>query len=168
DLPAQLAAPVVSDPRDPDVLYGGDVLRYDRRTTQIVDVRPDRAPAAAEAVVPKIFTNDGRALLIGTTAVYQTTDGGLDWARISPDWASIGAHVATLTISPVDARTFWVGLSTGDVRLTRNGGETWHDTTAPWRGADATFRLLVGSHFDPASAYAVVEKIGRVSCRYRK
>jgi hypothetical protein len=159
-LPAGLSPPIVADPHEPDVLYGGDVLRYDRRTAQIVDVRPDGVPGAGSGAVPKTFTSDGRTLLVGTTAVYRTATGGNDWTRISPDWATLGARVAAVSVSPVDARRYWVGLSNGAVRLTINGGETWHDRTPPAGTAAAQIRSLDGSHFDPESAYAVVRVNG--------
>src|SRR5690606_33880837 len=147
--PAGLVPPVVADPTNPDILYGGDVLRFDRRAFQIVDVRPDGDPGAGSAVVPKTFTNDGRTLLVGTTAVYRTTTGGTEWTRISPDWTALGARVTSVTVSPVDAQRFWVGLSNGAVRLTINAGETWHDGAPPVPSSGSAIRTIGGSHFDP-------------------
>lgn len=160
ELPAGLTPPVVADPTDPDILYGGDVLRFDRRAFQIVDVRPDGDPGAGSAIVPKTFTNDGRTLLVGTTAVYRTTTGGTEWTRISPDWAALGARVTSVTVSPIDAQRFWVGLSNGAVRLTITAGETWHDGSAPVPSSGSAIRTIDGSHFDPESAYAIVDTAG--------
>nr|PZN87145.1 MAG: hypothetical protein DIU54_05345 [Acidobacteriota bacterium] len=161
ELPPLLAAPVVADPRDPDILFGGDLVRYDRRTTQAVDVRPDGVPGGrTDRIVPKVFSPDGRTLFAATTAVYRTTNGGDDWTMISPDWSTLDARVATLSVSPVDSRLLWVGLSNGAIRVTRNAGTTWHDAQTPWRDAGGRFRVLDGSHFDPNGAYALVDVAG--------
>ena len=44
------------DPRDPDLVYGGKVTRYDRRTGQVSDVGPPSAGAAAAAAAAGLRT----------------------------------------------------------------------------------------------------------------
>jgi photosystem II stability/assembly factor-like uncharacterized protein len=83
------------DPRDPDLVYGGKVTRYDRRTGQVSDVGPVRSgrggPAAGPSyrtvrTQPVVFsTVDPRALFYGNNVLWKTIDGGLNWKQISPD-----------------------------------------------------------------------------------
>jgi photosystem II stability/assembly factor-like uncharacterized protein len=87
------------DPRDPDLVYGGKVTRYDRRTGQVSDVGPTSAgrgrggPATVGKPVyrtvrtqPVVFsTVDPHALFYGNNVLWKTIDGGINWKQISPD-----------------------------------------------------------------------------------
>jgi photosystem II stability/assembly factor-like uncharacterized protein len=87
------------DPRDPDLVYGGKVTRYDRRTGQVSDVGPvstgrGRGGQAATSgpsyrtvrTLPVVFsTVDTRTLFYGNNVLWKTLDGGLNWKQISPD-----------------------------------------------------------------------------------
>jgi photosystem II stability/assembly factor-like uncharacterized protein len=87
------------DPRDPDLIYGGKVTRYDRRTGQVSDVGPTSAgrgrggPATVGRPVyrtvrtqPVVFsTVDPRVLFYGNNVLWKTIDGGINWKQISPD-----------------------------------------------------------------------------------
>jgi photosystem II stability/assembly factor-like uncharacterized protein len=99
------------DPRDPDLVYGGKVTRYNRRTGQVSSVGPvagGRGGAAPGAVSyrtvrtqPVVFsTVDPRVLFYANNVLWKTVDGGITWKQISPDltrksWtppASIGKY----------------------------------------------------------------------------
>ena len=94
------------DPLDPDLVYGGKVTRYDRRTGQVSNVGPvlsGRGSAfaagqggAASArqgpqyrtvrTQPVVFsTVDPHVLFYGNNVLWKTNDGGLNWTQISPD-----------------------------------------------------------------------------------
>ena len=91
------------DPLDPDLVYGGKVTRYDRRTGQVSDVGPvrravRRAPPGwpgyggtrpvyrTVRTQPVVFsTVDPRALFYGNNVLWKTLDGGINWTQISPD-----------------------------------------------------------------------------------
>jgi photosystem II stability/assembly factor-like uncharacterized protein len=87
------------DPRDPDLIYGGKVTRYDRRTGQVSDVGPvlsgrGRGSAATAGkpsyrtvrTLPVVFsTVDPRVLFYGNNVLWKTLDGGTNWTQISPD-----------------------------------------------------------------------------------
>jgi photosystem II stability/assembly factor-like uncharacterized protein len=87
------------DPLDPDLVYGGKVTRYDRRTGQVSDVGPTFAgrgrggPATVGRPVyrtvrtqPVVFsTVDPHALFYGNNVLWKTVDGGINWKQISPD-----------------------------------------------------------------------------------
>jgi photosystem II stability/assembly factor-like uncharacterized protein len=89
------------DPLDPDLVYGGKVTRYDRRTGQVSSVGPVESsrgggrgrggPPARPAyrtvrTQPVVFsTVDRRALFYGNNVLWKTIDGGINWKQISPD-----------------------------------------------------------------------------------
>ncbi len=81
---------VAPDPLDPDIVYGGKVTRYDRRTGQAqqvgpraVAVRPTTAPCAPRRVL--FSPVDPRKLYFASNVLWQTVDGGHHWKQISPD-----------------------------------------------------------------------------------
>jgi photosystem II stability/assembly factor-like uncharacterized protein len=101
------------DPLDPDLVYGGKVTRYDRRTGQVSNVGPVQAgrggpPASGPAyrtvrTQPVVFsTVDPHALFYGNNVLWKTIDGGITWKQVSPDltrekWdvpASVGTYSA--------------------------------------------------------------------------
>jgi photosystem II stability/assembly factor-like uncharacterized protein len=102
------------DPLDPEVVYGGKVTRYDRRTGQVANVGPvltgrGRGAGAARPAyrtvrtLPVVFsTVDPRALFYGNNVLWKTIDGGTNWTQISPDltrerWEvpkSVGAYTS--------------------------------------------------------------------------
>ena len=108
------------DPLDPDLVYGGKVSRYDRRTGQVSQVGPveggrgggrGRGGAPARPAYrtvrtqPVVFsTVDPRALFYGNNVLWKTLDGGINWKQISPDltretWDvpnSVGAYAASV------------------------------------------------------------------------
>ena len=84
------------DPLDPDLVYGGKVTRYDRRTGQVSSVGPvgggrGGGPAGGPAyrtvrTQPVVFsTVDPHALFYGNNVLWKTLDGGINWKQISPD-----------------------------------------------------------------------------------
>jgi photosystem II stability/assembly factor-like uncharacterized protein len=111
---------VAPDPLDPDIVYGGTVTRYDRRTGQVQDVSPAigrRRGAAGSGpdyfrgirTMPILFSpTNPRKLYYGTNVVWQTLNGGKSWTRLSDDlsratWevpASVGAYAGTPAARP--------------------------------------------------------------------
>ncbi len=105
---------VAPDPLDPDLVYGGKVTRYDRRTGQVSDVGPVRAgrgrgQAAQSAAYrsvrtqPVVFsTVNPHVLFYANNVLWKTVDGGINWKQISPDltresWdvpKSVGAYAS--------------------------------------------------------------------------
>ena len=75
------------DPLDPDIVYGGKVTRYDRRTGQIQDVEPEAAAQlsrAAHGAAAVLARRPAQALLRDQHAVADE-DGGKNWKAVSPD-----------------------------------------------------------------------------------
>ena len=86
---------VAPDPLNPDVYYGGTVVRFDRRTGQTQTVSPNvgRGGGAGQPDVyrgirtmPVLFSPiNPHKLYYGTNVVWQTVTGGQQWKQISPD-----------------------------------------------------------------------------------
>ncbi len=88
----------VPDPRNPDVVYGGKITRYDRRTTQTQNIAPvpggrggAPAPAGTPAyrtvrTLPVTFSPvDRRTLFFANNYLWKTVDGGITWTRLGDD-----------------------------------------------------------------------------------
>src|SRR5678815_5119731 len=80
---------VAPDPLNPDLVYGGKVTRYNRRTGQTKNVTPTPIrPSDFRTLrtAPAVFSMaDPHALFFGSNMVWKTVDGGESWKQISPD-----------------------------------------------------------------------------------
>jgi photosystem II stability/assembly factor-like uncharacterized protein len=172
---------VAPDPLDPDIVYGGKVSRWDRRTGQVQTVAPKAMRDDSYRVVrtmPVLFSPvNPRKLYFASNVLWQTTSGGQSWDQISPDltrrtWAvpaTVGIYsgspearptqrgvIYTIAPSPRDENTIWVGTDDGLIHLTRDGGKNWQDVTPPGLAPWAKVSLMDASHFDTATAYAAI------------
>jgi photosystem II stability/assembly factor-like uncharacterized protein len=127
---------------------------------------------------------DPSTLYLGTQYVMTTTDGGLHWQTISPDLtgsanetpkssAADSTHVPptpenakrlgygvvfSIAPSPLNRDLIWAGSDTGMIHLTRDGGKNWKDVTPPGLPVWSQISIIEASHFDPAVAYAAVNR----------
>ena len=121
---------------------------------------------------------DKASLYLGTQFVMKTTDGGLHWQTISPDLtgAESGAKniagpptvqdakqrgygvVYTIAPSPQDVKLIWAGSDTGLIHVTRDGGKTWKNVTPNGISDWSRVSMIEASHFNPAEAYAAVDR----------
>lgn len=173
---------VAPDPTDPDVVYGGKVTRYDRRTRQVQRVGPARGPGYRTLrTAPVLFSpTEPRTLFFASNTLWRTTTGGQTWIQMSADLSrsrwdvpeTVGVYRSAPTAQPVqrgviytvapsyvDPRVIWAGTDDGLIHVTRDGGTTWTDVTpaalVPW----AKVSLIEASHFDPSTAYAAVNAL---------
>jgi photosystem II stability/assembly factor-like uncharacterized protein len=175
---------VAADPLDPDIVYGGRLTRYDRRTGQIQNVAPRlfRSPDyRVLRTAPVLFSPvNPRALYFASNVVWRTVDGGGHWTQLSPDLTrrdsvvppNVGVYassttararhpgvVYTLGLSPLDERVVWAGTDDGLIQLTTDGGRTWRNVTPPSLGPWAKVSLIDPSHFDRRTAYAAINTL---------
>jgi photosystem II stability/assembly factor-like uncharacterized protein len=175
---------VVADPLDPDIIYGGKLTRYDRRTGQAQGILPVALRTPDFRMLrtePVVFSPiDPHLLFFAGNTLWQTRDGGRNWKQISPDLtrksydlpANIGkyrdaakaeAHqrgvIYTVAPSPLDVNRIWCGTDDGLIHLTSDGGKNWTDVTPPAISAWQKISLIDAGHFDGDTAYAAVNTL---------
>ncbi|WP_221761628.1 sialidase family protein [Edaphobacter aggregans] len=170
------------DPLDPDIVYGGKVTRYDRRTGQIQNVEPK--PLRSYRVLrtqPLMFSPlDPHSLYFATNTLWLTKDQGKNWKEISPDLSretyELPSTLATykdsptakttrrgviyaLGLSPLDVNRLWAGTDDGLIWTTADGGANWNNVTPPelkpfWK----VFNMDAG-HYDALTAFAAINTL---------
>jgi photosystem II stability/assembly factor-like uncharacterized protein len=174
---------VAPDPLDPDIVYGGKVSRYDRRTGEVVQVGPHAAPGEPYRTVrtqPVLFSPiDPHTLYFASNTLWKTTSGGmLGWTKISPDltrptWdvpANVGVYKGNAavtqrgviyTIAPgyTDINRLWAGTDDGLIHTTADGGKTWTNVTPRELTAWSKVSIMDASHSNPLGAYAAINTI---------
>jgi len=175
---------VVADPLDPDIVYGGKLTRYDRRTGQAQSIlpKPFRSPDfRLVRTEPVVFSPvDPHILYFAANTLWKTNDGGRNWQQISPDLTrktfevpeSIGKYrsqptaaptqrgvIYAVAPSPLDINLIWAGTDDGLIHQTTDGGARWTEVTPkqlkPWQ----KISVLEASHFEKGVAYAAVNTI---------
>ncbi len=172
---------VVADPLDPDIIYGGKLTRYDRRTGQAQEIlpKPFRSPDFRMLrTQPVIFSPvDPHILFFAANTLWKTRDGGQNWEQISPDLArktfdvpaTVGKYrsqptaqptprgvIYAVAPSPRDINRIWAGTDDGLIHVTTDSGKTWTDVTPPALSAWQKISIIEASHFDASTAYAAV------------
>ena len=181
---------VAPDPLNPDIVYGGRVQRFNRKTGQSQNVAPEALRSGQYRILrtmPLLFhPADPRMLLFATNVLWKTTTGGQQWEIISPDLSrerpavpeSIGDFrtpdldtmprrgvIYAVGPSPRDVNLIWAGTDDGLIHVTRDGGENWSNVTPPaLRPWDKVSQLVAGQ-FDTKTAYAAVNAIRRDDMR---
>jgi len=175
---------VVADPLDPDIIYGGKISQYNKRTGQTRNISPEAVRSGKYRFIrtaPVLFSPvDNKTLYFAGNVLFKTLNGGQSWSVISPDlsresWEvplSVGVYSAeemksmprrgviyTVAPSYLDINTIWCGTDDGLIHITRNGGTTWTDVTPPEITSWSKVSLMDASHFDVNSAYAAVNRI---------
>ena len=174
---------VAPDPLDPDIVYGGKLTRYDRRTGQAQGIlpRPQSADFRMVRTEPVLFSPvDPHMLYFAGNTLWKTKDGGRNWEQISPDLTrktfelpdTIGKYksqpsarvtqrgvIYAVAPSPLDINLIWAGTDDGLIHVTTDGGGHWNDVTPkqlkPWE----KISILEASHFEKKTAYAAVNTL---------
>ena len=171
------------DPLDPDIVYGGKVTRYDRRTGQIQNVEPKplrsyrvlrTEPLQFSPVDPhKPVLRDQHAL------AYQRRRQELEGDQPRPEPRDLGiatirrslqrlTHCQARRVAASSTRSacrrstcnrIWAGTDDGLIWTTADGGAHWTNVTPPelkpfWK----VFNMDAG-HFDAQTAYAAVNTL---------
>ncbi|HJR59902.1 MAG TPA: hypothetical protein VJ813_10900 [Vicinamibacterales bacterium] len=181
---------IAPDPLDPNIIYGGRVMRFDRRTGQAQNVAPEALRSGKYRILrtmPLLFhPAEPRTLFFATNVLWKTTDGGNSWSTISPDLSreqpeapeSIGVYrtpelntmarrgvIYAVSPSPRDVNVIWAGTDDGLVHLTRDAGKTWTDVTPKELRAWDKVSQIDAGHFDANTAYLAVNAIRRDDMR---
>jgi photosystem II stability/assembly factor-like uncharacterized protein len=129
---------------------------------------------------PLVFSpTDPATLYYGSQYLLKTTDGGLSWKEISPDLTgdtrkdktapagpatpenarALGYGVIySIGPSPLKTGPIWVGSDTGLIHVTRDAGAHWENVTPQGLPDWSRVTQIEASHFDPAVAYAAVDR----------
>lgn len=127
-------APVTASPQDPTVIYYG--------TDKVLQTR-DRGESFRE-ISPDLTRNEEDKQGVNGGPFTAENYGGEFYGTI-----------LTITASPHDYGTLWVGSDDGLIHVTRNDGENWQDVTPGDLGEAMVNSIDVSPH-DPGTAYVAV------------
>ena len=174
----------VPDPLNADIIYGGKVTRYNRKTGQVQNIAPTPVrPADFRTLrtAPVAFSPaDPHVMYFASNTLWKTATGGRSWTQISKDltratWdapATIGKYrgadtakptqrgvIYTVAPSPLDVNRIWIGTDDGLVQMTADGGASWHDVTPPELKPFMKVSIVDAGHFDVQTAYAAINTL---------
>ncbi|MES2645483.1 MAG: glycoside hydrolase [Bacteroidota bacterium] len=175
---------VAADPLDPNIIYGGKISRYDKRTGQTQNIAPEAVRSGKYRFIrtaPVLFSPvDKKTLYYAGNVLFKTINGGNKWSIISPDlsresWdipASVGIYTndqmktmprrgVIYTVAPgfTDINTIWCGTDDGFIHLTKDGGKSWKNVTPPAITSWSKVSIMDAGHFDNNTAYAAINRI---------
>lgn len=185
---------IAPDPTDANIVYagsyGGEITRYDHRThmAQYMNPWPFNPIGWGAADLkhrfqwtePIVFSpHDPKTLYFAGEVLFKTTDGGMNWAIISPDLtrndkakqAASGGPITkdntgvevydtifSVVESPVQKDLIWAATDDGLVHLTRDAGQHWENVTPKAMPEWGTVSMIEASPADAGSAYIAVER----------
>jgi photosystem II stability/assembly factor-like uncharacterized protein len=175
---------VAADPLDPNIIYGGKITRFDKRTGQVQNIAPEAVRSGKYRFIrtaPVLFSPvDPKTLYFSGNVIFKTQNGGNSWEVISPDltreaWdipENVGVYkspemktmprrgvVYTIAPSYKDVNTLWAGTDDGLIQVTNDGGKNWRNVTPPAITSWSKVSVMDASHFDVNTAYAAVNAI---------
>ena len=175
---------VAVDPLDQNIIYGGKITKFDKRTGQVQNIAPEAVRTGKYRFLrtsPVLFSPvDPKTLYYAGNVLFKTQNGGKSWKVISPDlsresWdipASVGIYaekkmktmprrgvIYTIAPSFKNANTIWCGTDDGLIHLTLDGGLHWKNVTPSAITSWSKISLMEASHFDVQTAYAAVNCI---------
>lgn len=181
---------VAPDPLNPDIIYGGRVVKFNKKTGQSQNVAPEALRSGKYRILrtmPLLFhPADPKTLLFATNVLWKTSNGGHDWQIISPDLTraqpevpeSIGDFrtpelanmqrrgvIYAVGPSPLDANIIWAGTDDGLMHITRDGGASWISVTPPELRAWDKVSQVDAGHFDKNTAYIAINAIRKDDMR---
>ncbi len=176
---------VVPDPKDGNILYGGGA-RCDQSLNVItprgqLPASDPSDPNRKTWTLPEVFSPADQALYYSNQFVMRSRDRGRTWEKISPDLSRVNPAVPanldpltakdidqpmterfgvvyTISPSPLEATTVWVGSDDGLIHVTRDDGKNWIDVTPPAMTPWSKVSQIEAGHFDAGTAYASVDR----------
>jgi hypothetical protein len=178
---------VVPDPKDGNLLYGGGSASCDQALNLAVPNLGELPksdvddPNRKTWTLPEVFSPADEALYFSNQFVMRSRDRSRTWEKISPDLARLHPEVPktldavtaqdidqpmkdrfgvvyTISPSPLNAKTVWVGTDDGLIHVTGDDGKTWQDVTPPGMTAWSKVSQVEAGHFDISTAYASIDR----------
>ncbi len=173
------------DPKRARVLYGGASACDQSLNIALQGGElPPADPANANRktwTLPEVFSPADQALYYSNQFVFRSRDRGKTWQKISPDLSRLHPEmpknldpvtatdidqpmterfgvVYTISPSPLDAKTVWVGTDDGLLQTTKDDGGSWQNVTPPSMAAWSKVSQVEAGHFDLATAYASIDR----------
>ena len=189
-IPAGDGFHMFADPADANYVYaesqGGELIRFNRRTREMRFIKP--RPRAGEKLRFNWNTpvhaspNEKGTIYIGAQFLFRSRDHGQSWDRISPDLttndkekqkqeesggvtvdnsaAEMHTTIYSISESPRNASTIWVGTDDGNLQLTRDNGKTWTNVVANITGLPPASWVswVEAGRFEDGVAYAAFDR----------
>ena len=165
---------------------GGQLKRVDRQTREIKRIQP--APEDGQDKLRfnwntplHVSASKPGTIYYGAQYLFRSKDRGESWEAISPDLTTNDPQgqrqeqsggltidnstaenyttIYSISESPLDHRTIWVGTDDGNVQLTRNGGKSWDNVVGNVDGVPAgtwVSRVEASPH-DKATAFVTFD-----------
>jgi photosystem II stability/assembly factor-like uncharacterized protein len=166
---------------------GGEISRVNLRTLETRDIKPQ--PNYGERKLHfnwntpvHMSPNEPGTLYIGAQFLFRSRDHGQSWDRISPDLttndpekqkqeqsggvnvdnseAEMHTSIYSISESPRDGKTIWVGTDDGNVQITRDAGRTWTNVVGnvPHLPKASWVSWVEASAYDAATAFATFDR----------
>jgi photosystem II stability/assembly factor-like uncharacterized protein len=167
---------------------GGAINRINLTNNKGINIQPQQGPNDEKFRwnwnTPIVFgASNKKNLYIGCQYLFRSVDQGRNWTRISPDLttndkskqqqensgglsadntsAENHCTIFTMTESPLDEKTIWVGTDDGNLQLTQDGGKTWSNIAANYTAAGIPAQTWVSSiepsRFDKNTVYVTFD-----------
>jgi hypothetical protein len=174
---------VAPDPLNPEIIYGGSVVRQDFHNEEVQQIPPTLMHPGEYRrtwTLPLVFSSiEPRVLYFSAQVLFRTADGGNSWEQISGDLSreepGVPANldpptaadippgkrhgvIYTIAPSPLKAGEIWVGTDDGLIHVTRDEGANWKDVTPKELTSWSKVTHIEASHFVDGKAYAAVDR----------
>lgn len=181
---------IAPDPLNPDIIYGGRVVRFNKKTGQAQNTAPEALRSGKYRTLrtmPLLFhPANPKTLLYATNVLWKTQNEGQSWDIISPDLsrvqpevpASIGDFrtdemktmdrrgvIYALGPSPINEAIIWAGTDDGLVHRTEDGGASWQNVTPKALTAWDKVSQIDASAFNEQTAYIAINAIRKDDMR---
>src|SRR6201987_431181 len=166
---------------------GGEIGRINRDTLEHRPIKPE--PNYGEGKLRfnwntpiHISPNEKGTIYIGAQFLFRSRDHGQSWERISPDLTTNDPEkqkqeesggvtvdnssaeefttIYSISESPRDGKTIWVGTDDGNLQLTRDGAKTWNNVVSNVSDLPklSWVSWVEASVHDRATAYATFDR----------
>ncbi|HEY4002590.1 MAG TPA: sialidase [Candidatus Xenobia bacterium] len=164
---------------------GGDVGRVNRFTHEVRPIKPQ--PRYGEGKLRfnwntpiSLSPNHPGTVYMGAQYLFRSKDHGQTWDRISPDLttndpqkqkqeesggvtvdnsaAEMHTTIYSISESPKDDQTIWVGTDDGNLQVTHHGGKSWTNVVQNVPGPRGWVSWVQASRYDARTAFACFDR----------